>query len=113
MGAGQRSRPAPHDITVKVGQPLAPPRDYAHDTQIPDPKDYLPIATGRLYDVADQGIENGALRFETGYSIDGLVQPGSGQFETARPSEKTIKPVDLGITIRKYIEDVQGPVARG
>jgi len=92
--------------TVGVGQPLVPPRDYEKGPQIPDPAAYPSNETGRIYDVAYQGIKDGQLRFEIrGYSIDDLVHPGSGQIETASPEEKIVNILDLAITVRKATPD--------
>ena len=92
--------------TVRLGQPLVPPRDYNKGEQLPDPKDYPANETGRIYDVAYQGIKNGEIQFEIrGYSIDDLVHPGSGQTETVRMGQAKANILDLAITIRKALPD--------
>lgn len=92
--------------TVKLGEPLVPPRDYAKGTQVPDPKLYDANEVGTIYDIAYQGIKDGQIQFEVrGYSIDDLVHPGSGQTETADPSEKTVYIRNLGITIKAALPD--------
>ena len=92
--------------TVKLGQPLVPPRDYEKGPQVPDPAAYPSNETGRIYDVAYQGIKDGQIQFEIrGYSIDDLVHPGSGQTERAYPNEKKVNILDLAITIKKASPD--------
>lgn len=92
--------------TVKVGQPLVPPRDYEKGPQIPDPAVYPSNETGKIYDIAYQGIKDGQIQFEIrGYSIDDLVHPGSGQTQPAYLNEKKINILDLAVTIRKATPD--------
>lgn len=92
--------------TVKVGEPLVPPRDYSKGPQIPAPADYDAIEVGRIYDVSYEGIMNGELRFEIrGYSIDDLVHPGSGQTETFPLASKVVNVRDIAITIRSAKPD--------
>jgi len=92
--------------TVKLGQPLVPPRDYEKGAQVPDPAAYPSNETGRIYDIAYQGIKDGQIQFEIrGYSIDDLVHPGSGQTETASLTQKKVNILDLAITIRKALPD--------
>ncbi|QNQ08945.1 surface-adhesin E family protein [Sphingomonas alpina] len=92
--------------TVKLGQPLVPPRDYSKGAVIPDPADYPSIEVGRIYDIAFGGIRNGEIRFDVrGYSIDDLVHPGSGQVETADLRQKTAHIRDLVITIKQVLPD--------
>ncbi|QNA86090.1 hypothetical protein G4G27_20460 [Sphingomonas sp. So64.6b] len=90
--------------TVKLGEPLVPPRDYSKGPVIPDPADYPSNEVGKIYDIAYDGIENGRIRFEVrGYSIDDLVHPGTGQIETAYPGEKKVNVRDLAITIKQAL----------
>ncbi len=92
--------------TVKLGQPLVPPRDYEKGLQIPQGPDYPSIEVGRIYDVAYQGIEKGRIRFEIrGYSIDDLVHPGSGTIQPAYLQEKCVNVLDLAISIREARPD--------
>ena len=92
--------------TVKVGQPMVPPRDYGRGPQIPDPKDHDGIEVGRIYDVVYDGIKDGEVQFEIrGYSIDDLVHPGSGQTDTTRLGQSKINIRNLAITIRKASPD--------
>ncbi|MEO9132412.1 MAG: hypothetical protein ABI240_14545 [Sphingomonas sp.] len=92
--------------TVKLGEPMVPPRDYEKGPQIPDPKNYESIEVGRIYDVAYQGIKDGQIQFEIrGYSIDDMVHPGSGQTETADLRQRKMKILDLAITIKKVLPD--------
>ncbi|MGY4395755.1 hypothetical protein ACVWZA_000916 [Sphingomonas sp. UYAg733] len=92
--------------TVKLGQPMVPPRDYAKGPQIPDPKDYPSNEVGRIYDIAYQGIKDGRVQFEVrGYSIDDLVHPGSGQSQSAYPGEKKVNILSLAITIKQALPD--------
>lgn len=100
------SAPAPATFgkiqTVKTGEPMVPPRDYAKGPQIPNPADYRGNEVGRIYDIAYQGIQNGQLQFEIrGYSIDDLVHPGSGQNQSADPREHPVHINDLAITVVK------------
>lgn len=92
--------------TVKLGEPLVPPRDYSKGPGIPDPADYPSNEVGKIYDIAYDGIRNGRIRFEVrGYSIDDLVHPASGQVETAYPGEKKVNVRDLAITIGQALPD--------
>ncbi|MGH6612810.1 surface-adhesin E family protein [Sphingomonas sp.] len=92
--------------TVKLGQPLVPPRDYSKGAVIPDPADYPSIEVGRIYDIVYGGIKNGEIRFEVrGYSIDDLIHPGSGQVETADLRQKKAHVRDLVITIKQVLPD--------
>ncbi|WP_448662008.1 hypothetical protein ACG3SL_15140 [Sphingomonas sp. CJ20] len=92
--------------TVKLGQPMIPPRDYAKGTAVPDPAAYDPIEVGRIYDIAYQGIRSGEMRFEIrGYSIDDLLHPGSGQIDTARLGARTFTIRDVAITVIKVSPD--------
>jgi hypothetical protein len=92
--------------TVKLGEPLVPPRDYEKGLQIPQGPDYSSIEVGRIYDVAYQGIEKGRIRFEIrGYSIDDLVHPGSGTIQPAYLEEKCVNVLDLAISIREALPD--------
>jgi hypothetical protein len=92
--------------TVKTGEPMVPPRDYAKGAQLPNPADYDPIEAGRIYDIAYQGVKDGELQFEIrGYAIDDLVHPASGQTETVRVGAKSIAIRDLAITIESAQPD--------
>lgn len=92
--------------TVKLGEPMVPPRDYAKGVQVPDPKLYPSNEVGTIYDIAYQGIKDGQIQFEVrGYAIDDLVHPGSGKTETADPREKTVYIRNLGITIKAALPD--------
>ncbi|MES2058478.1 MAG: hypothetical protein V4564_21250 [Pseudomonadota bacterium] len=92
--------------TVKLGQPLVPPRDYSKGAALPNPADYSSIEVGRIYDIAYDGIKNGEIRFEVrGYSIDDLVHPGSGQIETADLRQKKARIRDLAVTIKQALPD--------
>lgn len=85
---------------VGKGQPIVPPRDYAKGTEPPVALDYDANETGRIYDIAYQGIEKGEIVFELrGYSIGDLAHPGSGQM-LRTPVEATGDQInDLFITI--------------
>jgi hypothetical protein len=92
--------------TVRAGEPMVPPRDYAKGPQVPNPTDYDPIEAGRIYDIAYQGVKDGELQFEIrGYAIDDLVHPASGQTETVRVGAKSIVIRDLAITIDSALPD--------
>ncbi|ATY31081.1 hypothetical protein CVN68_03020 [Sphingomonas psychrotolerans] len=104
------SAPAPATFgqvqTVGMGQPMVPPRDYSKGAEAPNPAAYDPIEAGRIYDIAYQGIKDGQMRFEIrGYSIDDLVNPGSGQIETAGLGERKVYIRDLAITVTKVSPD--------
>uniref|UniRef100_UPI0035CC3D8F hypothetical protein n=1 Tax=uncultured Sphingomonas sp. TaxID=158754 RepID=UPI0035CC3D8F len=92
--------------TVRLGQPLVPPRDYEKGAQIPDANAYQSDEAGRIYDVAYQGVKNGEIEFEVrGYSIDDLAHPASGSIQTAYLAQKSVTILDLAITIRKVLPD--------
>jgi hypothetical protein len=92
--------------TVKLGQPMVPPRDYSKGTQNPNPKDYQSNEVGQIYDIAYQGIKDGQIQFEIrGYSIDDLVHPGSGQIQSTDPGEGKLNILDLAITIKEALPD--------
>ncbi|MGC4250502.1 MAG: hypothetical protein QM605_03265 [Sphingobium sp.] len=85
---------------VGAGQPIVPPRDYATGTEPPNPPDYDADETGRIYDIAYQGVEKGQITFETrGYSIDDMVHPGSGQMTRLPMDSRTAQIRDFSITI--------------
>lgn len=78
------SAPAPATFgteqRVATGQPIVPPRDYEKGVDLPDTAQYDADETGRIYDLAYQGIEAGEIVFEIrGYEPTDLVHAGSGQ----------------------------------
>ncbi len=92
--------------TVRIGEPLVPPRDYHKGTQVPRSADYDADTVGVVYDVAYQGLADGEIRFEVrGYSGDDMVHPGSGQTESVPIGAKTITIRDLSIAIVKATSD--------
>jgi hypothetical protein len=86
--------------TVKAGQPLVPPRDYAKGTDVPNPADYPRDSSGDAYDVTFEGLEAGQMKFEVrGYSADDLIHPAMGQTERFPAGLKAIHIRDLAIAI--------------
>lgn len=84
----------------RKGQPIVPPRDYAKSVDLPASLDYDADETGRIYDIAYQGIEDGEILFELrGYAISDLARPGSGQMIRTPRNAKTEQIGDLSITI--------------
>jgi hypothetical protein len=97
------SRPASFGSiqTVKKGDPIVPPRDYAKGPQTPLVADYSSMEVGRIYDIAYQGIEHGQIRFEVrGYSIDDVVHPGSGQIISFPRGATAANVRDIAIVIK-------------
>jgi hypothetical protein len=98
------SAPSPEsfssDQEQRKGQPIVPPRDYARGIELPSSLDYDADETGRIYDIAYQGIEEDELLFELrGYAISDLVRPGSGQTIRTPRNAKSEQIGDLFITI--------------
>jgi hypothetical protein len=98
--------PAPSPATfgtdqhVTKGMPIVPPRDYAKGIEPPAAPDYDVDETGRIYDIAYQGIEKGDVLFEIrGFSIGDLVHPGSGQTIRVPAGGKGDQINDLFVTI--------------
>jgi hypothetical protein len=88
--------------SIKAGQPLVPPRDYAKGTDIPKAEDYPPSSSGEVYDVTFEGLEQGQMVFEVrGYDADDLIHPASGQTERFPAALKTITIRDLALQIEK------------
>lgn len=88
--------------SIKRGQPLVPPRDYAKGTDIPKVEDYPPSSSGQVYDVTFEGLEQGQMVFEVrGYDADDLIHPASGQMERFPVALKTITIRDLALQIEK------------
>lgn len=86
--------------TVKVGQPLVPPRDYAKGTGVPNPADYPSDSSGDAYDVTFEGVKAGQMEFEVrGYSADDLIHPAMGQTERFPAELKAIHIRDLAIDV--------------
>lgn len=84
----------------RKGQPIVPPRDYAKGIAVPASLDYDADETGRIYDIAYQGIEDDEILFELrGYAISDLARPGSGQTIRTPRSAKREQIGDLAITI--------------
>ena len=99
-------RPAPSTDTfgqtqyVLAGEPIVPPRDYSKGIEIPQPQDYDPIESGKIYDVAFVGIQDGKIQFEVrGYSIADLDHPDTGQTIEFPADQKTIVIRDLTIEV--------------
>jgi hypothetical protein len=98
--------PAPSPATfgtdqhVAKGMPIVPPRDYAKGIEPPAAPDYDVDETGRIYDIAYQGIEKGDVLFEIrGFSIGDLVHPGSGHLIRIPVGSKGDQINDLFVTI--------------
>lgn len=88
--------------SIKKGQPLVPPRDYAKGTDIPKAEDYPPSSSGQVYDVTFEGFEQGQLVFEVrGYDADDMTHPASGQTERFPAELKSITVRDLALRIEK------------
>lgn len=86
--------------TVKAGQPLVPPRDYAKGTDVPNPADYPRDSSGDAYDVTFEGLQAGEMKFEVrGYGADDLLHPAMGQTERFPAHLKAIHIRDLAIDV--------------
>jgi hypothetical protein len=104
--AEPNERPAPDTDTfgrtqfVLDGDPIVPPRDYEKGIAPPEPQDYDPIESGRIYDVQFMGIKDRRMQFEVrGYSISDLQRPDTGQTLTFPLDQKRIQIRDLDIEI--------------
>lgn len=65
---------------VLSGDPIIPPRDYAEGSEIPNPDEYGPNESGRIFDIVYWGIVDGRIRFEIrGYRANDLQTPDTGQ----------------------------------
>lgn len=92
--------------SIKTGQPLVPPRDYAKGTAIPKAEDYPPASSGQVYDVTFEGLEQGQMAFEVrGYDADDMIHPASGQTERFPVELKTITLRDLTLRIEKVTSE--------
>lgn len=89
-------------LTARMGDALAPPRDYAKGPQRPDPADYDADTSGIIYDVAYGGADDEQVFFVIqGYSPGDLVNPASAQTLDFPRDARSVNVRDLEIRIEK------------
>ena len=102
----QTENPAPGTETfgkvqfILKGDPLVPPRDYAESLEIPRAELYSPDESGRIYDIAYGGIENGKLQFDVrGYAVGDLKYPANSERSAFAVDQKVVELRDFTIEI--------------